>query len=129
MHQSDSDDITWRLENWGRVVRSYPRGYISMTAVACLALKRERWKADVEPRLFEPREVHIPPDQRDGWLIERVWVQLPEQQKWLLKALYVLRLHRDRTCRELGIWHRHFEAERRKAEAMVRNRLVLRDTA
>jgi|GEM_PF-4532253 len=129
MHESDRDDIISRLENWGRVVRFYPHRAQSMTAIACLALKRERWKTDVEPRLFEPRETHIPPDQRDGWLIERTWVNLPEQQKWLLKALYVLRLHRDRTCRELGIWHRHFESERRKAEVMMRNRLYLRETA
>ena len=127
MHESARDEIIPRLENWGRVVRSYPYRAPSMTAVVCLALKRERWKGDVEPRLFEPREVYIPPDQRDGWLIERVWVQLPDQQKWLLKALYVLRLHRDRTCRELGIWHRHFESERRKAEVMVKNMLFDRN--
>ena len=123
MHDSDRDDIIPRLENWGRVVRSYPARAPSMTAIACLALKRERWKADLEPRVFESREAHISPDERDGWLIEWVWVQLPDRQKWLLKALYVLRLHRNRACWKLGIWQKNFESERRKAELMVRNRL------
>ncbi|SRR5258706_4060853 len=131
LHDYERSATVDRLENWARLMRLHPHRAISMTGVACAELKRRKWKQNAEPQSFDEERFDKPPpvDHRDGWLVERVWVQLPDRAKWLLKALYILRLHPDRACRALKIAHRHFEADRRAAENLVRNRLQLADFA
>jgi hypothetical protein len=75
-----------RLDNWGRVVRSpmYQDGVCAVWAKWYIA------KRDVNA--VEPN-ASIPPEDRDGWLIERAWSEMPAHvPKWLLKYHYVWRM-------------------------------------
>ena len=125
--QDDSlGDIEARLQNWARLVRVYPHRAMSMTGIACEIL-RKHGREENRPPVYDPDAVvkPAPIDERDGWRLEKEWAQLPEKQKRILKNVYIVRLHPDRLCRSLGINHRDFDMELRRAQVMMRNRVGL----
>ncbi|KVV20310.1 hypothetical protein WK78_28920 [Burkholderia cepacia] len=96
-----------RLDNWGATVRS-PRFKPEVCA---------QWaRLHVALRDKALAEMTIPPEQKDGWLIEAAWSSMPNHvAKWVLKYTYVWRMAPDQVQTRLRKAHkavlrgRHFD--------------------
>ncbi|EAY68944.1 hypothetical protein BDAG_01682 [Burkholderia dolosa AU0158] len=84
---SGFESIEERLDNWGATVRS-PRFKPEVCA---------QWaRLHVALRDKALAEMPIPPEQKDGWLVEAAWSAMPNHvAKWVLKYTYVWRMAPD----------------------------------
>lgn len=81
---TERHDIGSRLENWGAWARERARGGISPTAAFCDRLKREAM-GDLGGGAGPGKQL----DETDAEVIEDAILQLPQQQRRLLKLCYV----------------------------------------
>jgi len=73
-----------RFDNWGMTVRSpkFQAGVCAQWAKQYVAIRDSKNVPSV-----------ITPVERDGWLVEAAWREMPNHvHKWVLKYTYVLRL-------------------------------------
>ncbi|MBU9340692.1 hypothetical protein [Burkholderia multivorans] len=84
---SGFESIEERLDNWGATVRS-PRFKPEVCA---------QWaRLHVALRDKAMAEMALPPEQKDGWLVEAAWSAMPNHvAKWVLKYTYVWRMAPD----------------------------------
>jgi hypothetical protein len=95
----DFENIDDRLENWGKVVRSprFQYGECAAWAKWYVAL-RDSGKAPDMPTMTK--------DERDGWLIEKAWSDLPNHTyKWALKYSHVWRMDPDQVSTRMRKSH------------------------
>jgi hypothetical protein len=95
---SGFESIEERLDNWGFTVRSpkFQSGVCAQWAQLCVALR----DGSVAPAAVTPIE-------RDGWLVEAAWSQMPDHvSKWVLKYTYVWRMSPEQVQTRMRKTHR-----------------------
>ena len=124
-------EINLELENWARVVRSYPERAVSMTGIACQRLKANAKHYHAPPLVLDAERFDKPdpPNERKGWLAERAWVSLPDREKMLLKAVYILKLQPEKICRVCHLHHREWKGAFRRAALMMSARIEILERA
>ncbi|WP_175777620.1 hypothetical protein [Burkholderia anthina] len=119
---SNFRSIEERLDNWGRTVRSplFKPEVCAQWARLHVAL-RDKTLA----------EMTIPPEQKDGWLVEAAWSAMPNHvAKWVLKYTYVWRMGPDQVQTRMRKTHnvvlrgRHFELVLAEAHRAISQSIV-----
>ncbi|HDR8973777.1 hypothetical protein [Burkholderia vietnamiensis] len=121
---SEFKSLEERLHNWGATVRS-PRFKPEVCA---------QWaRLHVALRDKALAEMIMPPEQKDGWIVEAAWSGMPSHvAKWVLKYTYVWRMGpeqvqtRMRKSHNVVLRGRHFDlvladAHRAISQSIVRH--------
>jgi hypothetical protein len=116
-----NDDLTTRLENWGRWARQRSHHLY----VRCGSAEK-KWKSPQvhdERNPFDDRDWPISIDVLDAQAIEDAWQTLPWVPKEILKGKYVWVSWYKATCRAIGIHPRGYGDHLHHARMMLSRRL------